>query len=253
MVDLTTGRLYEDGKHYDAKYAEYNDDVPFYVKAIGRLGGPVLELCCGTGRIAIPIAEAGHEIVGVDLSPDMIAWGEEKAGKAGVEIEWIQGDVREVRLGRKFNVVTIPFTSIGHMTDRKSLEAALETVRAHLAGDGTFILDFFNPNPAYFILDKRDKGVIAEYDDPYGDGHVTIEETNDYDKAAQINRVKWSFRRDGKEFKQIDLDIRIFYPEELLLILDHNGFDVVERYGDFDLSEFTSDSPKQVLFCKVRP
>ena len=63
MTDLTTGRLYEDGRHYDLKYQEYVDDIPFYVAQADRFGGPVLEMFAGTGRISLPIAEAGHELI----------------------------------------------------------------------------------------------------------------------------------------------------------------------------------------------
>ena len=251
-MDLTTGRLYEDGKHYDLKYQEYVDDIPFYVEQADRFGGPILEMFAGTGRITIPIAEAGHEITGVDLSPDMIAWGKEKAREAGVEIEWIQGDILDLHLDRKFNLVLIPFTSIAHMLEMKDIVTVFDRVKEHLAEDGTFIMDVFNPDPSFMVREPDERRVQAEYEDPDGRGHLTIEETLVYDKAAQVNRVKWHYMIEGEEWKVVDLDVRVFYPEELLLLLEHNGFEVVERYGYFDRSEFTSESKKQVMICRIK-
>lgn len=250
MVYTESDRLYEDGRHYDAKYSHYVDDIPFYVEMAERYGGPVLELFGGTGRLAIPIAQHGHDITCVDLSPEMMAYGKEKAGEAGVDIEWIEGDVRDIRLGRRFKLVTIPFTSLAHFHDMKDIEAVFETVKQHLADDGTFVMDVFNPNLDFMTRDPDDVTIQAEYEDPDGRGHVKIEETLKYDDAAQVNRIVWRWVIDGEEWKTVEFGVRVFYPEELLLLLEHNGFEVVERYGYFDESEFTPGSRKQVMVCR---
>ena len=65
--------LYRDGRHYDALNSFLVADIPFYLEEARNAGRPVLELACGTGRLTIPIAQSGVEIVGLDLSPSMLA------------------------------------------------------------------------------------------------------------------------------------------------------------------------------------
>jgi ubiquinone/menaquinone biosynthesis C-methylase UbiE len=107
--------LYRDGRRYDALNSFLVADIPFYgeearraaglveshppAKSAGRVGHPVLELACGTGRLAIPIAQSGVEIVGLDLTPLMLAHARTKAEAAGVTIEFVEGDCRDFVLG----------------------------------------------------------------------------------------------------------------------------------------------------------
>src|SRR5207244_1015020 len=94
--------LYRDGRHYDALNGFLVADIPFYMEEARKAGGPVLELACGTGRLTIPIAQAGVEIVGLDLSPSMLSHACTKAKAAGVDIKFVEGDCRTFALGRKF-------------------------------------------------------------------------------------------------------------------------------------------------------
>ena len=244
--------LYRDGRHYDLENAWFVEDIPFFLSMVQRYGQPVLELACGTGRITLPIAEAGYRVTGLDLSAGMLATARAKAAGRGLDVEWVQADCRTFDLGRQFALVLFPFNSIAHLHDLESIEACFARVRAHLAPHGRFVIDMFNPKLEYLI---RQPGAarrpVAEYDDPDGGGPVIITEDTVYDRANQVNYIKWYFSIGGQEEVMVqDLNMRMFFPQELDALLKYNGLPVDAKYGDYDGSPFRSDSPKQLVVCR---
>jgi SAM-dependent methyltransferase len=246
--------LYRDGRHYDALVGPLQlPDIPFYVDEAKRAGSPVLELGCGTGRLTIPVAQSGVEIVGLDQSPSMLAHARTKAAEAVVKIEWIEGDCRTFSLGRKFPLILMAFNSMQHLHDQASLAALFARVREHLAPAGRFLFEVFNPSLAILTRDYRHRHVDRQYEDPYGRGMVTLEMTAVYDDAAQVNRMKWYFSfPDEKDFRVEQLDVRCFFPQELDLIVRSNGFEIEAKFGNFERKPFASGDVRQIVVCRSR-
>lgn len=245
--------LYRDGRHYD----ELNRslalaDVPFYVDEAKRAGGPVLELACGTGRVTIPIAQSGVEIVGLDQSASMLAYARSKAADAGVNITWVEADCRQFELSRKFALIFMAFNSMQHLHDHESLAALFGNVRKHLAEGGRFIFDVFNPSIAILNRDPSQRYVERQYEDPDGRGTITLEQTAVYDDAAQVNRITWYFSLPGeKDFRVEQLPMRCFFPQELDLLVRANGFAIEEKFSNFERKPFAGGGMKQVVVCKM--
>jgi SAM-dependent methyltransferase len=131
---------------YDPWSRTVTEDVPFYLEEARRAGGPVVELCVGTGRIAVPIALEGIPVIGIDSSPGMLEVAAETAALAGVELDLRLGDLREPPLEGEFPLVIIPFRSLLHMQTDEDRRAALRAVRGLLAHEGTFVFDVFTPS-----------------------------------------------------------------------------------------------------------
>ena len=273
--------LYRDGRHYDALNSFLTVDIPFYVKEARRVAGPdgknphppakdagrmghpqkmgqpVLELACGTGRLTIPIAQAGVEIVGLDLSPSMLAHAGAKAMAAGVEIEFVEGDCRSFELGRKFALIFMAFNSMQHLHDYASLAALFANVRKHLAEGGRFIFDVFNPKIEILARAAGERRLEGEYQDPDGKGKMAFEYSSIYDDAAQVSHIQCYFVRRGPNGEELDvreeqLHLRSFFPQELDLLVRSQGFEIVEKFGDFERKLFASGDPKQVVVCKPK-
>jgi SAM-dependent methyltransferase len=139
-------------EYYDAEYAHQRmlrHDVPFFLGQLPRRSQKILELCAGTGRAAIPIARAGHRVVGVDYAPDMLEIARRKRDDASLgerELELIRIDVLKLDLKRRFDWVCIFFnTLLGFATPREQ-DRLLGVVRDHLKPHGRFWLDIFNPD-----------------------------------------------------------------------------------------------------------
>jgi SAM-dependent methyltransferase len=251
MKSLDSEPLYRDGRHYDRSNVSYRDDIPFYLRQTEKYGAPVLELACGTGRITIPIAQAGFEISGLDVSKGMLSYAGEKTKNLNLPITWVHGDVRKFNLRKKFNLIIFPFNSIAHLHDLQSIDACFQRVKKHLAPGGRFILDMFNPEFRFIIRDSEEPRLVAEYPDPDSDNTVVITETHHYDKATQVNHIQWHYQIGEKEFTH-ELNMRIFFPRELDALLIHNGFEIEIKYGDFDESPFVSSSQKQIPVCRMK-
>ena len=94
---------------------------------------------------------------------------------------------------------------------------------------------------------------VAGYPDPDERGTVTITENNVYDRASQINRIKWYYDIGGGEEEfVVALNMRIHFPQELDALLHYNGFVIEAKFGDYDETPFESTSPKQLVVCRPR-
>jgi len=245
--------LYCDGRYYDLEHEDFSEDIPFYLAQIERFGEPVLELACGTGRITIPIAQKGIQISGLDISEAMLGRARQKAADQGVDVEWIKADCRTFKLAERFKLIIYPFNSIGHLHDLESIEACFTRVRNHLAEGGRFIIDIFNPRLDILRRDASRRYPVVEYTDPDGKGRVVVTENNVYDRASQINKVKWYYRIGDQGGEMVkSLNMRIFYPQELDSLLHYNGFQIKAKLGDYDGQPFETRSSKQIVVSGLR-
>ncbi len=246
--------IYWDGRHYDAFNTPDQDDFKFYLAAAKKARGPVLELACGTGRLTIPLKKEGIAITGLDLAVPMLERARTKAAEAGLEIPFLNGDARKFSLGRKFRLIFMAFHSMQHLAGREDVEGLFASVAGHLAPGGRFIFDVFNPNPHSLVRDPEEMLPVAYYHDPAGGNKILVNETYSYDKAAQVSRIIWHFRSEktGKTAKK-SVNLRCFFPEELLALAHYNGFKVTARYGDFRGRPFKGGSKEQILILNKRP
>jgi SAM-dependent methyltransferase len=146
---------------YDPWSRSVVEDIAFYVDEAIRSGGPVLELGVGTGRVAVPVAAAGIDVVGVDLSAGMLEVAREHASLAGVELDLRLGDMRDPPVDGEFPLVLIPFRSLLHMETERDRRAVLRAVAARLAPNGRLIFDVFAPG-AEDIADTHGRWVERE-------------------------------------------------------------------------------------------
>jgi SAM-dependent methyltransferase len=247
VSDNTQAVLYYDGRHYDARYADYKPDLAFWRKQARSYGSPILELACGTGRVTIPLALDGHSLTGLDLSAGMLEQARRKAGAAGVEITWARGDCRDFDLGEKFAMIFLPFNSVAHLHTLEDIERCLACIRRHLAPGGRFIFDIFNPSLRVLMRDPTKRYPDATYTDPDGRGTIEVTENNVYDSKLQINTVNLYFKMpDGGEVRG-ELAMRIWYPREMDAVLKYNSLAIEHNFGDFNETLFEADSPRQVF------
>lgn len=138
-------------RFYDLDLVGFDDDLGLYMElAAGR---DVLELGCGTGRIAVPLAAAGSRVTGVDISPAMLAAAHERA--EGLPLRLVEGDMRTLDLGERFGAVFVPLGGLQHMTTAAEVAAALAVVARHLAPGGQAVVDVEAPHPDDWLPGPR--------------------------------------------------------------------------------------------------
>ena len=243
------GDLIYDPDIYDGMNAQL-DDLEFYKQWMPKNNDAcILELCCGTGRLTLPIAKEGYDITGVDFTPSMLALAKEKIVKEGLGIKFIEGDIRTLDLPDQYDLIFIPFNSIHHLYTNEDVFMAFSVVKRHLKEGGLFLLDCFNPNIQYIVEAERKLKKIAEYTTRDG-REVLIKQLMLYENATQINRIEWHYVING-EFDSIqNLDMRLFFPQELDSYLERSGFEIIHKFGDFVETAFYDKSEKQIFVCK---
>ncbi len=249
-------------EYYDAEYADkamLRDDVPFFLSQIPKRSQDILELAAGTARAAIPIAQAGHRVVGVDYAKDMLAIARRKCEAMGVResrLELIHGDITRLNLRRRFDWVCLFFNTFLNFTTLKEQDAVLQSVRGHLKPRGRFWLDIFNPDllllarriatdlePRTFYVPRLKRTVTSVTDirrDPV---------------APQTQRVTFRytwFDDAGREHREQNrFSLTYLFPRELQVLLERNGLRVERMFGNYDGSQVTSESPRLIACCRL--
>lgn len=138
---------YDDiSRFYDAWSISVTEDVGFYLEEARRVGGPVLDLGVGTGRIAIPIAADGIRVIGIDSSTGMLETCAERAALAGVDIDLRVGDLAAPPVRERVPLVICPFRSYLHLQTNDERMRALTAARELLQPDGELAFDVFAPS-----------------------------------------------------------------------------------------------------------
>ena len=146
MIDHDNLSDYLDPVLYDLENGRYEPSEKFYLTLAQKYGNPVLELGCGTGRFTIPLAQQEVDITGLDIVPQMLALGKEKAGD--LPLQWIEADGRHFQLDRQFQFIFESGSMFQHLLTREDAESMLACVHEHLAENGRFLIQtsFTKPN-----------------------------------------------------------------------------------------------------------
>jgi SAM-dependent methyltransferase len=217
-------------------------DVAFYLRPAREAAGPVLELACGTGRIAVPLAVAGIDITGVDISDGMLAIAQRKRDAlpetARARLMLHSGDMCALELDRRFGLIIVAFRSFQHLLTIDLQRRALAVMRRHLVPGGRVVLHLFDPR-----LDLLIEGAAAlprlSGIDPATQRHYTGEVLQArFDHLAQVRHDLWQyteFSPSGETLEQPsrEMALRWTYRWELYHLLTLCGFMVDAEYSDF--------------------
>lgn len=188
--------------------------------------GGALELAIGTGRIAVPLAERGIRVAGIDLSPDMVAKLREKTGEIPVEI----GDMTTTRVDGTFSLAYIVFNSINNVTTQDGQIAVFANAAAHLKPGGHFVVE----------VGVQNRQRLEVFD--LSDTHVGVDEL-DFDTQRLVSH---HFSLVDGEWRRMSVPFRSVSPGELDLMARLAGMELQERWADWDRSPFTAESTKHV-------
>jgi SAM-dependent methyltransferase len=234
-------------------------DVTFFVEMAQLSGGPVLELGCGTGRVLIPTAKAGIEIVGVDASQMMLSVCRKKLLSASPDVRsrvtgLVEADMRNFELNRKFNLVTIPFRPFQHLLTVEDQMSCLRNIRRHLADSGKLVLDIFNPSLPHLADESylQEHGEEPEFVTP--DGRKVVRRarivSRDYFNQITQNEMIYDVTHpDAREERLVHrFPMRYLFKFEAEHLLARCGFGVEAVYADYDKSPYGSKYPGELIF-----
>lgn len=222
-------------------------DLEFYKQTALRFGSPILELGVGTGRVAWMLANAGHKVVGLDISVSMLR----EARKQGINfpdeaknnVQLIQGDMTDFSVEGTFPLVIVPFSTFNHLTTASAQRSCLTAIKRHLSPGGRVVIDVFDP-----ILDACAENTTS----PNLDRVFTDSSSGEQIRRRSVHRVNDPFSQTFKEtfrverlnkigevvdFEEPVHHLRWATRQEMIYLFELTCFEVEESYGDFNCSK----------------
>jgi SAM-dependent methyltransferase len=244
-------------RYYDLDLTDDPGDLDFYRALARRTGGPILELAVGTGRIAVPLAGDGFEVVGVDADAAMLErarerWSAVSGGAAGGSLELVQADLLEAALGARFAFIVLALNSLLLMGSAERQARALRSVARHLKRDGIAAIDVWLPAAEDFALyDGRPMLEWVREDGERGE-HVSKTVAARYARATAIVELTALYdawpSAGGPVRRVAHVDrLRLIRPDELTRLATEAGLAVQQLAGDYDLTPIGPDAERAIL------
>ncbi len=246
-------------QYYDSDNKDLlKDDIDFYIDYADKLDGKVLELGCGTGRITIPMAKAGHQFWGLDISEPMLNVLQEKvkceSKTTNDNLNVSIGDMRDFELNQKFKLIFIPFRTFQNLITDEEQKDCLKCCHDHLADDGLFIVNVFKPwgliDGSWVQPEQTDYETI--------ENDIKIKRTHIRKKVDLENQVIYPTLiyyvtdNNGKTEKYYEhLAMKYYYVDQLRELLQKNGFDIINEFGYYDKCSI-EDGGEIIFVCKER-
>ena len=260
MEKITAKELY--AQLYDARVPDWDGEIDFYQELIGhsplKTQG-ILEVACGTGRVALRLAKDGTEVTGFDISPELLEIARKKS--SGISnVNWVLGDLRTFEIGKKFGFVISHGHSFQFMTTPDEQVMCLEHIKRHLVPDGLAVIH----------IDYQDFGWLADLvnqkEPVYEKSDVLIHPTTsekfrrsfawEFDSYTQTATVttNWEQVNENGDVVQVwemePARLHCIFPFEMEHMLKRVGFSIEAVYGDFFKSKLSSESGQMIWLAK---
>lgn len=268
LLERGTTDHYLDPLLYDFEYIDQRDDVEWYCElADERAGGKmVLELGAGSGRITIPIAQAGHSIIALDRMPVMLDHLRTKLELLEQADEGIAGTI-EPRIGemtempvrdQSVGLVIAPFNVLMHLYTWRELLACFREVNRVLEPGGVFGFDVLLPDFEWLRWDPHERHAVTAFEHPRTGERMFYSTNHEYDPDTQICHIRIYYdkdvngrlRRGVEPVETVHLAHRQIFPEEVRMLLGITGFEIESHTGDFLDLALTADVEVQVVVAR---
>jgi SAM-dependent methyltransferase len=240
---------------YDA-YVQTQLDVPFFLDEARKAGGPVLELMCGTGRVSLPLLDAGIDLTCVDSSAGMLDVFRGKLRDKGLSAELIEADVCKLSLGRRFGLIFIPFHSFAEILEPTEQNGALRVIREHLADGGRFICTLHNP-PVRLKSVTGQRRRLGDFPLPNGRDSLSLLSLERHDPSSnEVTGSQFYEVRDraGSVISEMAVNIRfrLHTRESFESLAETAGFAPVALHGDYARASFNPEKSPFMIWI-LRP
>ena len=228
-------------------------DVPFWRNVARNVGGTLLELGAGTGRISIPLARAGVPVVGIDRSEPMLARARQRVVRAKLQrrVRLVRGDIRFLPFARRFEMVLAPYGMLQSLLRERDLQATLAAVHGVLKKGGTFGVELVADLPSWQEYEKRIS--LKGWRRRPGGAHVTLMETvrQDRKKGLTIFDQEFTERRGPKtQSRTFSLAFRTLTVPQMVRRLEKAGFEVTALLGDYKGREWDPRADVWVILAR---
>jgi SAM-dependent methyltransferase len=242
---------YNDPEKYDLQYEGYMKDFPLLYEWANKLGGPIVDLACGTGRMTIPLAERGFDLIGVDLNKGMIERAKNKSKIKGLNIQWCLQDCTQFTLSTKSNFIYMTGNSFQHFLTNESQDQLMQSVYDHLNERGVFIFGTRFPSLQEFNEESIERNYIDEFS-----RKINEVETEIYDSIKQVlrclSRRTIQHENGDRVVEEDSILLRYVYPQEMERLLKQNSFAIIDVYGSWSKDNLQGDSTEMIYVCQKK-
>ncbi len=235
---------------YDT-YVQTNFDLDYFIQETKNVSGKVLELMSGTGRVSIPLIEAGADLTCVDSSPAMLDIFRKKLKERGLFARVVEADVCELDLEDKYDLIFIPFHSFVEIVSLKGQKKALDGTYDHLSDSGKFICTLHNPAVRLKTCDrtKREIGIYPMNDEGGTLQLFSREEYLEEERIVEGNQYYEFYDKTGKLLSSLNMDIRFYVhnKKSFEFLAESSGFKIKSLFGGYSREEFVeTESPVMI-------
>ncbi len=246
-------------RFYDWEYARHTQDIPFWLELARRYGSPVLELACGTGRLSLPLARAGHRVLGLDLSAEMLRLLRAKLRQEPPEVrrrvQPIQGDMTDFIVEEPVRLAFLPFSSFFHLHTQKQRLGCLRCAYRALAPGGAFLIDLQTPRVMeQQVATDRLEEIKYEVNPDTGCPTQALHQRLVQDRKAQRTTCRHVYveelpngRARRYEFVQ---EYAWIHPEEMVRLFTRAGFRDPKVCGGYGLRPFRERSYRMIFLAE---
>lgn len=245
-------------RFYDADYRNYADDLALIADLAAEQGDPLLELGCGTGRVLVPLAAAGHTITGIDISPALLEIAQTKVRNTphATHTTLVQADLRTFDLPSKaFAFAFCTSNTLMHLTTQAEQLAVLRNAQRHLQPGGLLLIDLFNPDLARLLAISGLTELADQWTDQTTGAQVLKWCVRTVDWAEQVQETLFVYEEnfpDGRLLRTLcPFTLRFLWRSEAELLLQMAGFTVEAVWGDFDGNPYDSAS-EHLILCAAK-
>lgn len=247
---------YERIAHLYDSYVQSDFDIDFFLERTGKAAGKVLELMAGTGRVSIPLLEAGVDLTCVDSSPAMLKVLQRKLQDKKISATVIEMDVRELALGEKFELIFIPFHSFAEITSVSDQRRTLAKIYEHLQDNGRFICTLHNPSSRLKTVDGS-KRLLGQFPVDKDNGVLFLW---GLEKFAEEENIVTGYQfyefydKDGQFLSKSFLDIRFYVHsrESFESLAVEVGFKIESLYGSYACAAYNENTSPVMIWTLRR-
>jgi SAM-dependent methyltransferase len=251
---------YQDlSRYYDIENADLTGDLDLYLElASAAPGGPVLDVGCGTGRVAFALAAAGREVIGIDNSEAMLARARARLAQrpdlAG-RVRLHAADVTRLRLDTRAALAVWAYNGFMHLTAAAEQRAALSCLAAHLLPGGRLVIDLPNPSEPFAAEHNGALTLERTFTHPETGATVLQQASTLLDRAAQLLHVTWIYDEvsAGGQVQRavVPITLRYTFPAEMALLLELTGLRLVALYGSYARDPFDDAGERLIVLAEL--
>ncbi len=227
---------------YESEYGSYTDDFDIFCGTVQS--GEALDIACGTGRITLRLAEIGLKCTGIDSSDPMLKLAQEKAKHRGFDITYLNLDMCNFNLNKKFDLLTMAGNSFQALLTEKDQFDCLSSIASHMHDKSLFIMNTRNTTSD----EMRDALQFEHWHDFIDDKNQLVKVYGMQIFDPKTNIVKYTTKRSWQSFETLtEIELKFTNLTDLSKLLKQSGLEILETYGDFMKAPFDSLKSKDII------